>query len=395
MILSKQLFQDRFLVPKNWREVQTYRLFEECGFVEFPYSGFPLFLPIGKRIMDNICSIIREEAEKRGFSELYIPLVQDKRFLESTGRAEIFEKEFMELKGRMEGFILAPTNEEIFLDLATRGLSSYRQLPIRLYQIAEKFRNILKAKGILRSRQFLMCDMISLDEDELSLRESSLLFEEIVDSIFNRMNLSPIRVEKNNGRYVDYLIPCQEGETIICKRGKRADYDKRKTEDNLTASSVAMYFIFENIGTSNPTYQANDGSRKEVFLGTYGLGIQRIFHAAVEVYKDAFGINFPSSIRPFDVSIIVLDPNDVIQMEMGRRCYDYLLNNGMDVILDDRNRKSLKNKTELSDFYGIPKKVVIGKVESRSNILTIKNRGNVTGETINFNLDSLGCALNE
>ena len=88
MRLSKQLFQDRMTIPDNWRDIDTYKLFEECGFVEFPYSGFPLFLPVGKRVMENICRIIREEAEIGGFSEMYLPLVQSRTFLESTGRAE-------------------------------------------------------------------------------------------------------------------------------------------------------------------------------------------------------------------------------------------------------------------------------------------------------------------
>jgi len=134
MRLSKQLFQDRLTVPDNWRDLDTYKLFEECGFVEFPYSGFPLFLPIGKRVMESICGIIRKEAETSGFNEVYLPLVQSRSFLESTGRADLFGNEFMELKDGLDGYILSPTNEEIFLDLAQRGLSSYRQLPVKIYQ---------------------------------------------------------------------------------------------------------------------------------------------------------------------------------------------------------------------------------------------------------------------
>ena len=176
MRLSKQLFQDRLTVPINWKELDTYKLLESCGFVEFPYSGFPLFLPIGKRVMESICNIIREEADANDFSEVYLPLVQRSSFLENTGRANIFGNEFMRLNGDLENYILTPTNEEVFLDLAHRGLSSYRQLPVRIYQIAEKFRNIKKAKGILRSKQFLMCDMVSMDETEQSLHESASLF---------------------------------------------------------------------------------------------------------------------------------------------------------------------------------------------------------------------------
>lgn len=395
MRLSKQLFQDRMTIPDNWRDIDTYKLFEECGFVEFPYSGFPLFLPVGKRVMENICRIIREEAEIGGFSEMYLPLVQSRTFLESTGRANLFGNEFMELKEGLEGYILAPTNEEVFLDLAQRGLSSYRQLPVRIYQIAEKFRNIKKAKGILRSRQFLMCDMVSMDETEQSLHESASLFEKLVDSVFSRMKLTPLRVEKEDGKYVDYLIPCKEGETSIAFNNEGKAYYARENDEDITkASSIAMYFIFEQIGSQNPTYQSDRGTREEIYLGTYGFGIQRCFHAAVEVYKDRLGINFPDTIRPFDISIVVMDPDDNEQMARGMNHYNTLSGNGRKVMLDDRHGKTLKEKAELADFYGVPVKLVVGRKEIETDTITIKQRGNRQGELVRFDQQSVEAYLN-
>ncbi|MBI2668948.1 hypothetical protein HYX14_03840 [Candidatus Woesearchaeota archaeon] len=395
MRLSKQLFQDRLAVPDNWRDIDTYKLFEECGFVEFPYSGFPLFLPIGKRVMENICGIIREEAETSGFNEVYLPLVQNRSFLESTGRANLFKNELMELKGGLENYILSPTNEEVFLDLAQRGLSSYRQLPVRIYQIAEKFRNIKKAKGILRSKQFLMCDMVSMDETEQSLHESALLFEKLVDSVFSRMKLSPLRVEKNDGKYVDYLIPCNEGETSIAFDSKGNTHYAREGDKDITkASSVAMYFIFEQIRSQNPTYQSDRGTREEIYLGTYGFGIQRCFHAAVEIYKDNLGINFPDSIRPFDISIVVMDPDDAEQMARSINYYNSLSGDGRKVMLDDRHGKTLKEKAEFADFYGAPVKLVIGRKEIETGSVTIKKRGDRQGELINFNQQLVEAHIN-
>ena len=342
MRLSKQLFQERLVVPDNWKNIDTYKLFEACGFVEFLYSGFPTFLPLGQRVMQNIASVIRQEADKNGFSEIYLPLVQDSHFLGSSGRAKVFGNEFMQLKGDLEGYILAPTNEEVFLDMGKRGLESYRQLPVRVYQIADKFRNIRKSKGVLRSRQFLMCDMASMDETEDSLRESAALFESIVASVFSRMQLSPRRIEKNGGKYVDFLIPCREGETrIVIGSDGNSAYSTTDDANSASASSVAMYFIFEEIG-DNPTYQSRTGGRKPILLGTYGFGIQRCFHAAVEVYKDDLGINFPESIRPFDVSVLVLDPEDPNQLSKGVEAYGQLIKRNKKAVLDDRYCKTFK-----------------------------------------------------
>ena len=126
-------------------------------------------------------------------------MVQDKKYLRETGRAKLFRRELMHLSGDVKRFILTPTNEEVFIELAKRGLHSYKQMPIRLFQIADKFRNILKPKGILRSKQFLMCDMISLDKDKSSLKVSARCFENIAHSVFKRLRLKPFRVEKEKG----------------------------------------------------------------------------------------------------------------------------------------------------------------------------------------------------
>ena len=395
MRLSKQLFQDKLKVPSDWRNLNTYKLFEECGFVEFPYSGFPLFLPVGKRVMENICKIIREEAEACGFNEVYLPLIQNRSLLDTSKRSNLFGKEFMQLKDDLEGYILAPTNEEVFLDLAKRGLSSYRQLPVRIYQIAEKFRNIKKAKGILRSRQFLMCDMVSMDENEQCLYESASLFEQLVNSVFSKMNLSPLRVSKNEGKYVDYLIPCNEGETSISfDRENNAHYSKEDDKNIIKASSIAMYFIFEQIGGQNPTYQSAKRTREEIYLGTYGFGIQRCFHAAVEVYKDDLGINFPESIRPFDISVIVLNSEDSKQIAKGIDCYKSLSNQGKRVMLDDRYGKTVKEKVELADFYGVPVKILIGRKEIENESVTIKLRGNKQEELVDFESQFAGGRFN-
>src|SRR3989338_4243891 len=127
MRLSKQLFQDRLQVPANWQDIQTYKLLESMGFVEFSLSGFPTFLPVGKLITNNICDVIREEAGRIGYSEVSLPLVQDRFLLESSGRTQPFADELMGLVGTLEGLVLSPTNEEVYNDLSARGVSSHRQ----------------------------------------------------------------------------------------------------------------------------------------------------------------------------------------------------------------------------------------------------------------------------
>lgn len=393
MRLGNQLFQHTIGVPSNWEDLQTYSLMEKCGLVEFPYAGIPSFNPLGKILMDGVEGIIKTESGRAGFSEVYLPLVQRKDLLEATNRAEIFADEFMSLSGANEGMILTPTNEEVYLDMARRGLTSYRQLPIRIFQIADKFRGVMKPKGVLRTKQFRMCDMMSLDANEDSLRESAALFEDVVDNVFATMGMAPFRVEKDRGKYVDYLIPCLEGETIITPRGTNAEYAEERSGDTVQSSSVAMYFIFEQFENVQPTFQASDGSRQSVLLGTYGFGIQRCVHAAIEVHRDELGIALPASLRPFDTSIILLDPESPEQASMGDEIYNGLMENGIKPCLDNRNGRSLKQKAEYADFLGNPAKLIIGRREAEEGIVTFKKRGERQGHNVSSDLTSICTAL--
>ena len=289
MRVSCQIFQNYFDVPKNWSSIPAYKLFEKIGLVMFLRAGFPIFLPIGQRLVNNVKNIIREEAIRTGFEEVYLPLIQDSSLLKKTGRADQFDKEFFRISN--SEFILAPTNEEVYIDLASRAAISYRNLPIRIFQIADKFRNIKKPKGILRSKEFLMCDMISIDASKQMLHESATVFEKVVKEVFHRMEIHAVRVEKHHGCYVEYLVECSEGETNIARNPDRYQRDGKP------ASSVAMYFLFNHNG---PKFNGAENNIMNSHIGTYGFGIQRCVHAVIEQHRDNLGIAFPKSMRPFD-----------------------------------------------------------------------------------------------
>lgn len=363
MKISHQLFQEHFQVPKGWPSLPTYKLFEEAGFVTFLQAGFPTFLPVGQRLVNGVNGIIREEAVRAGFEEVYLPLVQDGAFLEETGRANQFDEEFFRVVNSQ--LILTPTNEEAFIHLGSHASISYRQLPIRLFQIADKFRNIKKPKGVLRSKEFLMCDMVSIDMDERMLKESAAIFEKTVETVFRRLEVRVIRVEKNDGHYVDFLVECQEGNVRIAR-----DPDRYQQEGS-PASSVAMYFLF---GQRGPKFHGGANNPVASHVGTYGFGIQRCIHAVIEQHRDNLGIAFPKSLRPFDSSIVLLDPTNAKQIELAERCYRHLLAGGAKPLFDDRPDKMLKEKAGLADFFGIPFKLIIGDREADSGMVTIKWR---------------------
>ncbi len=377
MRTSKQSNQSWFDVNKNSQE--TYKLMEDAGFVDFPYSGFPLFLPIGQKIMKSIGNIIRQEAEKQGFDEIYLPLVQHRNYLEKSGRAQLFGQEFMRLAGKRKDFLLTPTNEEFLVDKMSEGLQSYKQLPLKYFQIADKFRDILKTKCLMRSRQFLMADMCSIDADIVSLRESSQSFEFMADKVFKRLGIGTFRLEKENENYVDYVIPCLDGETkIVIESKEKARYANEGEVNTQKASSVGMYFIFDKLDSFNIDYTDEKGISQPVLLGTYGFGLQRCFHAIVDQNKDNFGINFPSEVRPFDISIIPIDPINQKHITYSLDIYNKVRQAGKKPLLDDRST-FIKDRAVYADFIGTEYKLFIGDSEIREGNVTLKKRGSTKG----------------
>ncbi|MDO8333519.1 MAG: aminoacyl--tRNA ligase-related protein [Nitrosomonas sp.] len=363
MRISHQLFQNFFQVPVNWQSMPTYKLFEKTGLVTFLQAGFPTFLPVGQRLVNGVNNVIREEAVRAGFEEVCLPLVQNELFLKETGRADQFGEEFFRIPDKQ--LILSPTNEEIFIYLCSKAKISYRQLPIKMFQIADKFRNIKKPKGVFRSKEFLMCDMVSIDADEAMLHESAMTFERVAEAVFRRLEVNVVRVEKKNGKYVDFLVECQEGTVFI------AHNPSRFQNGGVSASSVGMYFLFDHHG---PEFRGCDNSFITSYVGTYGFGIQRCIHAVIEQHRDKLGIAFPKSMRPFDSSIILLNPAESRQRDLAEECYRKLLDIGAKPLFDDRFERMLKEKASLADFFGIPFKLIIGDREAETGKVMLKWR---------------------
>ncbi len=130
-------------------------------------------------------------------------------------------------------------------------------------------------------------------------------------------------------------------------------------------------------------------------MGTYGFGIQRCLHAIAESCRDQLGFGFPRAVRPFDVSVLVLSPEDLKQRRCAQKCYNVLLKSGANVVLDDRAGRLLKQKAGLSDFYGVPTKIIIGRQELKEHILTIKTRGDDSTKTVPFSENAIRRLANE
>ncbi|MEU0744521.1 proline--tRNA ligase [Streptomyces sp. NPDC006134] len=172
-------------------EVLSHKLLVRAGYVRRTAAGIWTWLPLGKKVLANVERIVREEMDAIGAQEVLLPALLPREPYEATGRWDEYGPELFRLKDRKGGdYLLGPTHEEIFTLLVKDQASSYKDLPVILYQIQTKFRDEARPRaGILRGREFLMKDSYSFDVADEGLAESYALHRQAYQRIFERLGL--------------------------------------------------------------------------------------------------------------------------------------------------------------------------------------------------------------
>lgn len=179
----------------------SHQLLLRAGMLRKVAAGIYTILPMGHRVLLKIEGIIREEMNRAGGIELLLPIIQPAELWHRSGRWDVYGPEMFRLKDRHErSFCLGPTHEEVITDLVRQELKSYRQLPLMLYQIQNKYRDERRPRfGLLRGREFIMKDLYSFDIDENGLEESYSKMYTAYNCIFTRCGLSFRVVEADPG----------------------------------------------------------------------------------------------------------------------------------------------------------------------------------------------------
>src|ERR1043166_6981700 len=152
--------------PKE-AEIVSHRLMLRAGMMRQEAAGIYAFLPLGLRVLDKICKIVREEQNRSGAIELLMPTIQSADLWRESGRYEAYGKEMLRIRDRHErDMLFGPTNEEMITEISRASMKSYKDLPLILYHIQWKFRDEVRPRfGVMRSREFLMKDAYSFDLD--------------------------------------------------------------------------------------------------------------------------------------------------------------------------------------------------------------------------------------
>lgn len=182
-------------------EVISHQLMLRAGMIRKLASGLYIWLPTGLRVLNKVASIIRQEMNKAGAIEISMPVVQPAELWQESGRWEQYGPELLRFVDRgKRPFVLGPTHEEVITDLVRHEVSSYKQLPLTLYQIQTKFRDEVRPRfGVMRAREFMMKDAYSFHVSQTSLQQTYDEMYKAYSSSFSRMGLQFRAVQADTG----------------------------------------------------------------------------------------------------------------------------------------------------------------------------------------------------
>lgn len=359
--------------PKE-AEAVSHKLLTQAGFIDRQLAaGIYTYLPLGWRVFKKIEQIIREEINAIGGQELFMPTLQPKELWAKSDRWDHMDPPLFKLKDRHDKeMCIAPTHEEVITDLVGRFIKSYKDLPLALYHIQNKFRNEMRATGgLLRVREFFMKDLYSFHVSEKDLDKFYWQAAEAYKKIFTHCGFITKIVEASSGTIGgdesrEFMMLCEAGEDKIvycpkCDWAANVEKTKEgkcpkcgaKTE---TSNSIENGHIFK-LGLKYSTtvgayFVDKNGSKKPIVMGCYGIGLGRLMATVVEVHHDGKGIIWPKSIAPYQVHLIALKVN-------GDKIYQELEKAGIEVLYDDREDVSAGEKFADADLIGVPVRLVV------------------------------------
>lgn len=203
-------------------EVVSHQLMLRAGMIRKAAGGVYTYMPLALRVLRKIENIVRQEMDAKGSMELLMPIIQPAEMWQETGRWNVYGDEMFRLKDRHNrDFCLGPTHEEMITTLVRSDIRSYRQLPLKLYQIQNKYRDERRPRfGLMRGREFIMKDLYSFDKDEDGLTQSYDQMYEAYTAIFNRCGLTFRAVEADGGAIGgsgthEFMVIADSGEAAI------------------------------------------------------------------------------------------------------------------------------------------------------------------------------------
>ncbi|OLP58478.1 proline--tRNA ligase [Xaviernesmea oryzae] len=420
--------------PKE-AEIVSHRLMLRAGMIRQQSAGIYSWLPLGKRVLDKVNAIIREEQNRSGAIELLMPTLQSAELWQESGRYDDYGKEMLRIKDRQERPMLyGPTNEEMITDIFRSSVKSYKDLPLNLYHIQLKFRDEIRPRfGTMRSREFLMKDAYSFDlTREAALHAYNKMFVAYLRT-FDRLGMRAIPMRADTGpiggnHSHEFIILADTGESeVFCHKdfvdfdipGIDTDFDDvaalqgifekwtsryaatSEMHDAAAFDAIAegervcargievghiFYFGTKYSEPMGAKVLGPDGKEHLVHMGSYGIGPTRLVPAIIEASHDENGIIWPQSVAPFDAVVINMKAGDAGCDAASTKIYGELGTAGLDMLYDDTDDRA-GAKFATADLIGVPWQVIVGPRGVAAGEVELKNRR--TGERETLPIDAV------
>lgn len=410
MRISQLITKTRKEVPAD-ETAKNAQLLIKAGYVHKEMAGVYTYLPLGLRVLENINQVIREEMNAIGGNEMRLTGLQDSDVWKASGRwddgvCDVWFKTRMKNDTELG---LGPTHEEPITNSMKPFISSYRDLPKMAYQIQTKFRNELRAKsGVMRGREFVMKDLYSFARNEEEHNELYEIIKQAYSRVYERLGIgdSTYLTFASGGMFAKYShefqTVCDAGEDIIyIDEEKRLAINEEVFNDEVLAelgvdkSKVVQKKAAEvgNIFTLRDKYSApleltytdEDGSVKNVFMGSYGIGPSRLVGVITELLGDEKGLVWPKQIAPYVAQLVVLGVEPEV-LSVADKLYETLMQAGIETLYDDRDERAGQKFAD-ADLQGMPYRVVVSKKTLESHTYEVSHRS--TGEIEHLNESEL------
>ncbi|MBV1867915.1 MAG: proline--tRNA ligase [Marinosulfonomonas sp.] len=422
----------RYFLPvlkENPSEAQivSHRYMLRAGMIKQASAGIYSWLPLGLKVLKKIENIVHEEQVRAGHIPMLMPTLQSADLWRESGRYDGYGKEMLRMTDRHgREMLYTPTAEELVTDIFRAHVSSYKDLPLTLYQIQWKFRDEIRPRfGVMRGREFFMKDGYNFDltkEDALHAYNRHLVS---YLRTYERMGLQaiPMRADSGpiGGDYThEFLVLAETGESEVfydsqvtdISLGQReidyddvaqcqgvleeftslyartdethvaAEFDELPADRRRSARGIEVGQIFYFGTTYSDKLGANvvndQGKQVPVHMGSHGIGVSRLLGAIIEASHDDKGIIWPEGVTPFHCGIVNVRQGDTAADAACEGIYKALTAAGLEPLYDDRDERA-GGKFAGMDLIGLPWRITVGPRGLKNGVVELTSRR--TGES--------------
>ena len=408
-------------------QIVSHRLMLRAGMIKQSAAGIYSWLPLGFKVLRKIENIVHEEQARAGHMAMLMPTIQSADLWRESGRYDAYGEEMLRIKDRGgRDMLFTPTAEELITDIFRAHVSSYKDLPLTMYQIQWKFRDEIRPRfGVMRGREFLMKDGYNFDlskEDALHAYNRHLVS---YLRTYERMGLQAIPMRADSGPIGgddthEFLVLAETGESEVfydsavtdltfgdrdidfddvgqcaaimeefTSKYARTDEthnsdlfaqvpaDRQRTARGIEVGQI-FYFGTKYSDAMGATVQGPDGKPVPVHMGSHGIGVSRLLGAIIEASHDDKGIIWPEGVTPFHAGIVNLKQGDEEADAACDALYSALTALGLEPLYDDRKERA-GGKFATMDLIGLPWRITVGPRGLKNGVVELTSRR--TGES--------------